>query len=130
MNRFIQDRKVFHSIKKVDAESKKEYPKRVDFVLHEKKKTLHRGGVSKSQLDVGSVKDIPVRVFTIDQIAELNQYCNISYDLNRRSNKKLAWSKLKNAVLGITEKELLCIEKREWNKLYQHGTDVECINRP
>lgn len=34
----------------------------------------------------------------------------------RKLNRKLKWLHLKNILLGITEKELLEIARRQWNK--------------
>lgn len=97
---------------------KKGQPKGVGYILHGVKKTkVAKRANDNLQLRVGDVNASPVRIYTTAQIEVLRQYNRNSVGLSKKNKQKLAWLKFKNVLLGITEKELLSIEKREWNMM-------------
>lgn len=116
MKEKFNSRKAGRSVKIGDITLRRESYKKGGYIVHGiKKTTVVPNRSSVLQLKNDDVKIAPVRVYTKEQIEKLNQFPVVVNRVDKKSNQK--WLRLKNILLGITEEDLLRIERREWNKI-------------
>lgn len=92
-----------------------------EYLSKNSKKKVISNHVVISEKKIDDDSNSYIRFYSHQQIMKLKRH-NHTVDKDYRVEQRFAWMKLKNILLGITEKDLLSIEKKEWNKVSRNST--------